>query len=203
VMDGANLAHQKMLYRAIKFVDHTKNRELVLKPTNEYHWNIKGYSDSDYAGDADNRRSVSGYVIYFNNCPIAWKSRGQKTVALSSTEAEYIALSEVSTEIVFISEVLKFMDVPISYPIEINVDNVGAIYLAKNASTTTRTKHIDIRYYFIREHIDNGNINIMFVRSEDNTADIMTKNLSGELFHKHNSNIFMKTEENNPNERDE
>jgi hypothetical protein len=122
---------------------------------------------------------------------------------LSSTEAEYIALSEVSTEIVFISEVLKFMEVPISYPIEINVDNVGAIYLAKNASATTRTKHIDIQYHFIREHIDNGNISIKFVRSEDNTADIMTKNLSGELFHKHNNNIFMKTEENNPNERDE
>ena len=203
VMDGANLAHQKMLHRAIKFVEHTKNRELVLKPTNEFHWNIKGYCDSDYAGDADNRRSVSGYVIYLNNCPIAWKSRGQKTVALSSTEAEYIALSEVSTEIIFISEVLKFMEVSISYPIEINVDNVGAIYLAKNASTTTRTKHIDIRYHFIREHVDNGKIRIKFVRSEDNTADIMTKNLSGELFHKHNNNIFLKGEAKNSVERDE
>jgi hypothetical protein len=87
---------------------------------------------------------VSGYVIYLNNCPIVWKSRGQKTIALSSTEAEYIALSEVSIEVVFISEVLKFMEVPISYPIEINVDNVRTIYLAKNASTTTRTRHIDI-----------------------------------------------------------
>jgi hypothetical protein len=136
--DRANLAHKKMLYSAIKFVDHTINRDLVLKPTNEYHWNIKRYSDSDYAGDDDNRRSVSGYLIDLNNCPIAWKSRGQKTVTL------YIALSEVSTEIVFISEVITFMEIPISYPIEIIVDNVGAIYLAKNASTTTRTKHIGI-----------------------------------------------------------
>ena len=191
-MDGANLAHQKMLHRAIKFVEHAKNRELVLKPTNEFDWNIKGYCDSDYTGDADNRRSVSGYVVYLNNFPIPWKSRGQKTVALSSTEAEYIALSEVSTEIIFISEVLKFMEVSIRYPIEINVDNVGAIYLAKNASTTTRTKHIDIQYDFIREHVDNGKIRIKFLRSEDNTADIMTKNLSGEKFHKHNNNIFWK-----------
>ena len=154
VIDGANLANQKILHQAIKFVEHTKNRELVMKPTNEFHWNIKVYCDLDYAGDEDNMRRVSGYVIYLNNCPIAWKSRGQKTVALSSTEAEYIALSEVSTEIIFVSEVLKFMEVSISYPIEINLDNVGAIYLAKNASTTTRTEHIDIRYHFIREHAD-------------------------------------------------
>jgi hypothetical protein len=80
---------------------------------------------------------------------------------------------------------------------------VGAIYLAKNASTTTRTKHIDIRYHFIREHVDNGKIKIKFVRSEDNTADIMTKNLSGELFHKHNNNIFLKGEAKNSVERDE
>jgi hypothetical protein len=64
--------------------------------------------------------------------------------------------------------------------------------LPKNASTMTRTKHIDIRYHFIREHIDNGMISIKFVRSEDNTADIMTKDLSGELFHKHSNNIFLK-----------
>jgi hypothetical protein len=100
----------------------------VLQPTNEFHWNIKGNCDSDYAGDADIRRIVSGYVIYLSNCPIAWKIRGQETVALSSTEAEYIALSEVSTEVIIISEVLQLMEVSISY----SIDNSGAIYLYRH-----------------------------------------------------------------------
>jgi hypothetical protein len=83
-------------------------------------------------------------MLYISNCPIAWKSRRHKTVAFSSTEAEYIALSGPSMENIFISEVLKFIEVSISYPIEINVDNMGAIYLTKNSFTITLTKHVNI-----------------------------------------------------------
>ena len=89
VMDRANKAHQKMLYCVIKHVQDTKNRKLILSPSKEFlNWNLKAYTDSDYAGDADTMKRVSGFVIYVNGCLIACKSKGQKSVTLSSTKVE-------------------------------------------------------------------------------------------------------------------
>lgn len=79
------------------------------------------------------------------------------------------------------------MGIEIELPITIRCDNVGAIYLANNHSTSQRTKHIDIRTHFVREYIEDGIIKIIFIRSEDNDADIFTKNTSEELFNKHSS----------------
>ena len=129
-------------------------------------------------------------MIYVNSCLIAWKSKGQKSVTLSSTKAEYVAILEVSTEILFIAGVMKFLGMEITYPIEINVDNICAIYLLKNATTGNRTKHVDTRYHFVREYIKKGIVKIVFVRSEDNKADLMTKNLGNELYAKHTKGMF-------------
>ena len=193
VMDGANKAHQKALLRAIKFVEQTQERKLVLSPVcNDLIWEIKAYSDSDFAGDTETRKSVSGYIIYLNGAAIAWRSKGQKSVSLSSTEAEYMAISEVAMEILYIVGILKFLDVKISFPIEVNVDNIGAVYLSKNATTGNRTKHIDTRYHFVREYIEDGIVKVIFVRSEENDADIFTKNLNGEAFEKHCTSIGLK-----------
>ena len=194
VMDGANKAHQKALYRVMKFVDATKNRKLVLAPTQQpdLKWEMKAYSDSDFAGDTETRKSVSGYIIYLCGAPIAWRSKGQKSVSLSSTEAEYMAISEVAMEILYIVGILKFIGVDLKYPIEVNVDNIGAVYLSKNATTGNRTKHIDTRYHFVREYIEDGIVKVVFVRSEDNDADIFTKNLNGEVFWKHGDKIGLK-----------
>ena len=89
-----------------------------------------------------------------------------------------MAVSEVATEILFIKSMLEFLGVKVELPIEVNVDNVGAIYLSKSATTSNRTRHIDTRYHFVREYIDDGVLKVVFVKSEDNHADIMTKNLS-------------------------
>jgi hypothetical protein len=193
VMDGANKAHQKALLRAIKFVEQTQERKLVLSPEcDKLEWEIKAFSDSDFAGDSDTRKSVSGYIIYLNGAAISWRSKGQKSVSLSSTEAEYMAISEVAMEILYIVGILKFLDVAINYPIEVNVDNVGAVYLSKNATTGNRTKHIDTRYHFVREYVEDGIVKVVFVRSENNDADIFTKNLNGETFEKHCVSIGLK-----------
>ena len=129
-------------------------------------------------------------MIYVNGCKIAWKSKGQKSVTLSSTEAEYVAISEVSTKILFIAGVMKFLGMEITYPIEINVDNIGAIYLSKNATMGNCTKHVDTRYHFVREYIEKDIFKIVFVRSEDNKADLMTKNLGKDLYAKHTKGIL-------------
>ena len=191
VMDGATKGHMKLLRRVIKFVIDTKERKLILKPRKELNkWEIKGYSDSDFAGDTDGRKSISGYVIYLQGCPISWRSKGQKSVSLSSTEAEYMAVSEIATEILFIRSMLEFLGVKVELPIEVNVDNIGAIYLSKSATSSNRTRHIDTRYHFVREYIENGILKIVFVKSEDNDADIMTKNLCIRLYDKHRRAIM-------------
>ena len=162
VMDQANQAHQKALYRVIKFVEETKEHRLVLSPLSEnFIWEMKAYSDSDFAGDTDTRKSVNGFVIYLCGAIISWRSKGQKSVSLSSTEAEYMAISEVAMEVLYIVGILKFLGVKIQFPIEVNVDNIGAVYLSKNATTGNRTKHIDTRYHFVREYIEDGIVKVV------------------------------------------
>ena len=85
---------------------------------------------------------------------------------------------------------MKFLGMEITYPIEINVDNIGAIYLSKNATLGNRTKNLDTWYHFVREYINKGIVKIVFVRSEDNKADFMKKNLGNKLYAKHTKGMF-------------
>ena len=80
-----------------------------LREQEDNHWILKAFSDSDWVGAQDDRRSITGYCIYLNGCLISWKSRGQKLVTLSSTEAEYVAVSEVCTDIMFIKMMMEFL----------------------------------------------------------------------------------------------
>ncbi len=100
-----------------------------------------------------------------------------------------MTISEVAMEILYIVGILKFLGVQIQYPIEVDVNNIGAVYLAQNATTGNRTKHIDTRYHFVRKYIEDGIVKVIFVRSENNHADIFTKNLNGESFEKHSNAI--------------
>ena len=189
-----NPAHYKSLLEAIKFVLETRNKGLFYKRIDDdsmsLHWEIKAYCDSDFAGDKDARKSVSGFCIYVAGCLASWKSHAQKTVTLSSTEAEYVAMSEVCTEILFIKSILDFCGVGVKLPILVNCDNIGAIYLAHNAKTSRRTKHIDVKYHFVREYVEEGIVKVIFVKSEDNDADLWTKNLGYAAYNKH-SDKFM------------
>ena len=106
-----------------------------------------------------------------------------------------MAISEVTMEILYIVGIMKFMNQKISYPIIVHVDNIGAVYLAKNATTGNRTKHIDTRYHFVREYIEDGIVKVIFVRSEANDADLFTKNLNGETFNKHCKSIGLQHEQ--------
>jgi hypothetical protein len=182
VMDGANRNHYKLLLRVIKYTLDTKRTVLKLKPDKNKERILEGYADSDHAGDCDNRRSVTGYIILYAGVLIAKKSRVQKTVALSSTEAEYYAYSEATAELMYCKQILEFLGIEVQTPMILNVDNTGAMYLANNEFTSQRTKHIDCRYHYVRELIENKILQINFVRSENNKADIYTKNLNSKSF---------------------
>jgi hypothetical protein len=186
VLDGATEAHWKAMMRIVKFVLDTRNNSLQLYPQFEKGMAcLTGVSDSEFAGDRDTRRSVYGYVTYYCGAPISWKSKSGNSVTLSSTEAEYYASSEAAKELLFIYNLIESMEIKLQMPITLLVDNTGAINLANNYSTGPRTKHIDIRTHFVRDLIVNEILKILFVKSENNDADIFTKNVSEELFIRH------------------
>ena len=188
VADGATPGHWKAMIRLIKYVIDTEYHGLKIKPRKQDEmFHLEGISDSEYAGDKDSRISVYGYILYFCGAPISWKSKSGKSVTLSSTEAEYFAMSEVAKEVIYTKQLAESMGIKIKLPIIIRVDNVGAIYIANNYTMSQRTKHIDIRAHFVREFIEDGILKIVFIKSEDNDADIFTKNTSEELFNKHAS----------------
>ena len=145
---------------------------------------LVGFSDSDWAGEED-RVSVSGYSWFYNGCLVDWGSKKQRTVALSSTEAEYMALSLSIQGGLWFRSSLNQARIGHSSPTALNVDNEGAISLTSNASQHGRTKHIDIKYHFIREHISSGAFTILWIPSALNTADIFTKPLPLPLFQSH------------------
>ena len=153
----------------------------------------RALSDSDFATDKDSRRSVTGFVVYFLGVPISWRSREMRSVVLSTTEAEYVSVSEVVKELRFIIQVLQSMEISVELPIQVQCDNVGAIWLANNQTTSDRTKHVDVKYHFIQEFIEDGTVKIVFDRSKENNADIFTNILTGELYDIHGSKLVWDT----------
>ncbi|KAL4091689.1 hypothetical protein QTP88_026341 [Uroleucon formosanum] len=136
---------------------------------------LKGYSDADYAGDLDTRRSTSGSVFTLRSGSIARSSRRQQCVRLSTTESEYIALSRAVQELtwlkLFLSELMDQLKmVPTMYG-----DNQSAIKLVKNLEFHRRTKHIDVRYHYIRKQFNEGLFALEYISSKEQIADIMTK----------------------------
>ena len=137
---------------------------------------LTGYVDSDFGGDLDKRRSLTGYIFTLGDCAISWKSQLQPTVALSSTEAEYMAITEAIKEAIwlkaFVGEMSSF-----NGPIVVFCDNQSAVHLTKDRMHHERTKHIDIRYHFVRDVISEGKVLVKKIGTESNPADMLTKPL--------------------------
>ena len=112
-----------------------------------------------------------------------------KSVVLSTTEAEYMALSAVVKELKFIVQLLQTMNIEVELPVTVYVDNVGAIWLSNNRTTSDRTKYIDIRTSFVKEYQQVGKIIIKFVKSEDSEADVFTKNTTKVIFQDHKKEL--------------
>ena len=122
-----------------------------------------GYSDADWGENRDNRRSTTGYVFLMADGAVTWTSRMQKTVARSSTEAEYMALSEACSEIAWLTSLQKEIGYGTTSPTPLVSDNQGGIFLAINPAHDRRLKHVDIRYHFIREYVEGKRVTIVYI----------------------------------------
>ena len=139
------------------------------------------YSDADYAGDISTRRSTSGVVCQYMGGPVAWLSQRQKSVALSTTEAEFMAASEAAKEIIWLSRLLSEITTLVATPV-LKIDNMSAVKLVKNPTFHKRSKHIEVRHYFVREKFDEGRLTVEHISGEEQIADILTKPLQKNRF---------------------
>jgi hypothetical protein len=146
-----------------------------------------GCSDADWASDAGDRRSISGYCFFFQNSLVSWSAVKQRAIALSSTEAEYYALTHAFKEALWLRSFLSLLHLPIPLPFPLFSDNQAAISLSSSTSVSSRSKHIDIRYHFLRAHISDGSFSTSWIPTTDMPADIFTKALPESSFVRHRS----------------
>jgi hypothetical protein len=135
---------------------------------------LVGYVDSDYAGDLDKRRSLIGYVFTVGDCDVSWRATLQPVVAQSTTEAEYMAIAEACKE----SAWLKGLYVELCGDdscVNLFCDNQSAIYLTKDQMFHEKTKHIDVKYHYVRDEVAQGKLKVCKISTHENHADMMTK----------------------------
>ena len=173
--------HWEAVKRIVRYLMHTVDYGILYKKDGKgmegYAHNLAGFTDADFAGDVNDRKSTTGWIFTYNNAPLSWASKKQTCVARSSMESELIAGSFASTEGIWLIKLgADFMHSFI--PIPVFTDNQSFIAFANNDISNTRTKHIDTHYHYTRDEISKGNIILHYIPTHDNPADIFTKPLS-------------------------
>ncbi len=170
----------KAAKRVLIYLKTTKNLRLTYK--HEESSTLSSYCDSDWAGESYDRKSVDGYFILMGNDVIDWSSKKQTGVSQSSTEAEFIGASRLSRNIMVMKNLCNDLKIIHNYSIMMNIDNQSALSLVKAESTKRRLKHIDIKYKYVRDLYNKNVIDVCYVKSADNKADILTKCVSRDTF---------------------
>ena len=168
--------------RILRYIKGTLNHGLWYKYSEDA--KLIGYSDSDYGGDWDDGKSTSGYAFHVGSAVFSWSSKKQQTVALSTCEAEYMAAVACTCQAMWLKNILKELNFANEDPVTVYVDNNSAILLAKNPVSHSRSKHINIRYHFIRDKVKGKVVKLVHCGTEEWLADIFTKPLKPERFQK-------------------
>ncbi|WMV47529.1 hypothetical protein MTR67_040914 [Solanum verrucosum] len=174
-MQSLTKPHLEAVKRILKYINSTSDLGLFFKRKNDLVF--IGYTDANFGGDMDNRRSTLGYIFLCGGTGISWCSKKQDSVSLSTTEAEYKATTLTAQECVWLQRLAEKLHLSISKPTTIFGDNQSAIKLANNSVFHARTKHIEVEDHFIREKVLDGTLYTSEVRSQENIADIFTKSL--------------------------
>ncbi|XP_048431488.1 uncharacterized mitochondrial protein AtMg00810-like [Pyrus x bretschneideri] len=183
--------HFGVVKRILRYLKGTMQYGIVYSAATKP--SLKAFSNFDWAADLNTQRSVTGYLVFLGNNPISWQSKKQSSVSRSSTEAEYKALAHTATDLAWIRAVLKDLELFLPTPLVIHCDNLSAIALSANPVFHSQIKHLDTDYHFVREKVQQGDLEVSYTPTEDQSADILTKGFHGLLFVKHCYNLKLGT----------
>ena len=172
--------HYSAAKRILRYLQGTTKFGILYKK--EGNCELIGFTDSDYAGSVEDRRSTSGYVFMLSGAAVAWSSQKQPIVTLSTTEAEFVAAAGSSCQAIWMQRVLKKIGYKGSESTIIFCDNSSTIKLSRNPVMHGKSKHIDVRYHFLRELVNDGVVQLQFCGTRHQLADILTKPLKLESF---------------------
>jgi hypothetical protein len=190
-MEVAAPVHLKSMLRVLKYCVSTPDRGLTLKPNRtsdgkkDFEFIVKGLSDANYAADPSSGQSVSGYSVFLENAPISMKSKQQKSVMLSTAEAELVSGMQYAQDMLFIMGVLESIRLKVKKPMVLQIDNKGAVDLANNWSIGGRTRHIVVHQYFLQDLKMDGVILTQWLIGSEMSSDLFMKNLPRPLFEQH------------------
>lgn len=182
--------HLQFLKRILRYVRGTIDHGLTLTATRAH--TLTAYSDADWAGCPDSRRSTSGYCVFLGDNLVSWSSKRQQTVSRSSAEAEYRAVANAVAETSWLRNLLLELHLPIKQATLVYCDNVSAVYLSTNPVQHQRTKHVELDIHFVREKVQVGTVRVLHVPSEFQYADIFTKGLPRHLFTRFRSSLSVR-----------
>lgn len=178
--DCATDTHWTHLKHILRYLKGTTDMKLVYKRS-EIVDPLVGYAVADWANDTFDRKSTSGFLFQVYGNTILWSSKKQGLVTTSTTEAEYVAASSASMEAIWLIKMFTDLRVDPCLPVKIFEDNVGCIYVARNPETK-RSKHIEVKYHFLRDRVWRKEIDLVGIESKNQLADVFTKSLSGPMF---------------------
>lgn len=180
-MSAYSTEHWAAVKRILRYLNGCENFGLLFRKS-EGGLNLQGYADADWGGDKEDRKSTTGYIFLLCNAPVTWASKKQSTIAVSSTEAEYLAASQATKEALWLRKLLSECGFPQTNPTVIFEDNQGCIALSENPVHHPRTKHFDIQHHFVREKVQSKEIVLKYCPTNKMLADFLTKSLSKDKF---------------------
>lgn len=173
--------HYTALKRLLRYLAGSLHKGVLIRHKSPI--NLHAFTDADWAGNRDDYISTTGYIVYLGSNPISWSSNKQRTVARSSTEAEYRALASTTAEILWVINLLKELNISSHILPTIYCDNIGATYVAANPKFHSKMKHIGLDYHFVRQSVQNGSIRVSYISNKEQLADALTKPLPRQQFH--------------------
>ena len=172
--------HLAALKRILRYIRGTLHLGLELRPSSVE--DIIAYSDADWAGCPNTRKSTSGYAVFLGDNLISWSSKRQSTISRSSAEAEYRAVDNAVAEATWLRQLLLELHTPLRRATLVYCDNISAVYMSSNPVQHQRTKHIEIDLHFVRERVALGHVKVLHVPTSSQYADIFTKGLPLTVF---------------------